>query len=248
MMKSLKQLDLEKLKKNYQIVLLSIGVVLFFSYFFYKNLWFSILLIPVGIRFYKQESKKKEEKERDELSREFREMIMSISANLQAGYAIENALMEARKDMMVMYGEKSQIVQELNVIVKGIHNQISIEDLFVQFGKKSKIQDIEDFGAVFAIAKRTGGDLVNIIKSTADVISKKIEVQNDIKMIISSKMFEQQIMNMVPFGIVFYISFTSKGFFDSMYGNIVGIVVMTGCLLLYLFAYFLSQKMIQIKV
>lgn len=248
MAKSLKQLDINKLKQNYQLVILSITVVLFFAYFFYHNLWFSILLIPIGILFYKQEAKKKEEKQKDELSREFREMIMSISANLQAGYAIENAIIEARKDMLVMYGEDSKIVKELHVIIKGIHNQVSVEELFVSFGKRSGISDIEDFGAVFAIAKRTGGDLNRIIASTAEVISKKIEVQNDIKMLIASKMMEQNIMNLVPFGIVFYISFTSKGFFDSMYGNLTGIFIMTACLLLYLFAYFLSQKMIQIKV
>lgn len=248
MLKSLRQQDFRKLRENIDLILLSMLVTAFLSYFFYRELWILPLLSPAGYFFYRQEARKREQKKKDELSREFKELIMSVSANLQAGYAIENALVEAKKDMIVMYGEKSSIVDELNQIVRGIRNNIPVEEMLERFGKRSNIPEIEDFASVFFIAKRTGGDLVDIIRSTTDVISKKIEVKNDIKMLISAKMFEQQIMNLVPFGIILYISATSPGFFDSMYGNATGILIMTICLGLYLTAYFMSQKMIQIRV
>lgn len=55
-------------------------------------------------------------------------------------------------------------------------------------------------------------------------------------------------MNMVPFLIMAYLQLTSKGFFDCLYFNTAGILIMTGCLALYLAAFLISRKMIEIEV
>lgn len=55
-------------------------------------------------------------------------------------------------------------------------------------------------------------------------------------------------MNGVPFGILLYISIASRGFFDVLYKNAAGIIVMTICLGVYLGAIFLSGKIVDIEV
>jgi len=55
-------------------------------------------------------------------------------------------------------------------------------------------------------------------------------------------------MNVVPFFIIFYISLTSKGFFDVLYHNPVGILIMTICMAVYLAAFLLSEKIVEIEV
>lgn len=248
MKKNLKRPDFSRLKKNKFLLLKSALIPLFFAFFFYKKILAGILLAPIGYLYYRQEEQMIIQKEKDELSVEFKEMITSISANLQAGYAIENAFSEARKDMLMLYGENAEIVRQMDQIIKGIRNRIPIEKLLMQFGERSQIREIQDFSEVFLIAKRTGGDLIKIIHSSSDIISKKIEVQNEIRTQISAKLFEQQIMNLVPFGIVGYISLTTPHFFDSMYGNVKGILIMTVCMVLYLVSYGMSQKIIRIKI
>ena len=56
------------------------------------------------------------------------------------------------------------------------------------------------------------------------------------------KMMEQTIMKIVPFAIVLYIGFSNKGYFDSLYGNLNGVMIMSGCLAIYVFAYFLGDR------
>ena len=55
-------------------------------------------------------------------------------------------------------------------------------------------------------------------------------------------------MNLVPFLIISYISMTSTGFFDVLYHNAVGIAIMTVCLVVYVAAYRLSEKIVDIEV
>ena len=87
-----------------------------------------------------------------------------------------------------------------------------------------------------------------IIRRSAAVTGDKIEVKREMNTLLSSKKYEQKIMNLVPFLIVAYLQITSKGFFDVLYGNPVGIAIMTACLAVYLAAFLLSGKIVDIEV
>ena len=63
----------------------------------------------------------------------------------------------------------------------------------------------------------------------------------------AEKRFEQKIMNLMPFFIVFYVDVTSPGFFEPMYRTAAGRVVMTACLGMYLAACVISQRILQIE-
>ena len=88
----------------------------------------------------------------------------------------------------------------------------------------------------------------SIIRSSVDVIRMKMEVKKKIETMISAKKMEQNIMNVVPFAILIYINATSPGFFDCLYHNPAGILIMTVLFAIYLVAYFLAQKIIQIEM
>ena len=87
-----------------------------------------------------------------------------------------------------------------------------------------------------------------MIRQTVDIISDKIEVSRKISTVISSKKMEQSVMNVVPFGIVLYIDASSPGFFDSLYHNPFGILIMTIVLVIYIFAYLLAEKITDISL
>ena len=104
------------------------------------------------------------------------------------------------------------------------------------------------FADVFLTAKRSGGNMTEILAETADMIEQKMAVDREIDVLLSSRKLEQKIMNVVPFFIIFYISLTSKGFFDVLYHNPVGILIMTICMAVYLAAFLLSEKIVEIEV
>ena len=115
------------------------------------------------------------------------------------------------------------------------------------FGERSCIEEIKDFSEVFSIAKRSGGNIKEIISDTTDVIDAKIEMKREFRTLISSKRFEHRLMCVIPFAILGYIGVTSPGYFDMLYGNMRGIVIMTICLFVYLGAFLWGEKIADIK-
>lgn len=226
------------------------GLMLFgiISYFFYRSIVALILMIPLLPIFLKTKKKELSKRRRDELNVQFKDAVLAVSANQKAGYSVENAFREAYKDMAMLYGKESHICKELNYIAKGLDNNVVLEKLLYDFAIRSHIQDIMQFADVFMIAKRSGGNMTEILSETADTIDQKISVDKEIQVLVSSKKMEQKIMNAVPFVIIFYIDMTSKGFFDALYHNLIGIVVMTICLAVYLAAIMISGKLVEIEV
>lgn len=125
---------------------------------------------------------------------------------------------------------------------------VPVEDLFLDLGKRCKVEDIANFASVFSTAKRTGGDMVAILQKTARILGDKIDVKKEIEATVAGKKSEQWIMSMMPFGIILYMQITSPGFLQVLYGNVFGVVTMTVCLLIYFLAYWMGKKIVDIEV
>lgn len=218
------------------------------GYFFYRSVWACVILSPISVLFLREKKKELAKKRRQELNMQFKDAVLSVSANQRAGYSVENAFREAYSDMAMLYGCESYICKEIRHIAKGLDNNITLERLLYNLGARSHVPDIMQFADVFMIAKRSGGNMTDILSETADTIEQKIAVDKEIQVLVSAKKMEQKIMNMVPFFIIIYIGLTSKGFFDVLYHNLTGIIIMTACLIVYMAAYVISKKLVEIEV
>jgi tight adherence protein B len=230
----------------------------FIEYLIYAAGYFSILLVlfilfydsvipvffaaPFIILYYRYIRKYLCSRRKNQLVLQFRDMMNSISVSLSSGYSIENALREAQKEMAVLYGEKSYIYYELTLMNKRLALNIPIEEVFSDFAKRSECGDIFMFSQILVIAKRNGGDLISIIKSSTETIAEKIDINREIETAQAAKRFEQNIMFIMPVAIMLYIRISSPGFFDSVYHNITGISVMSICLAIYFAAVILGLK------
>lgn len=175
-------------------------------------------------------------------------MTGSILTALKAGYSAENAIRESEKEMAFLYGKHSEICTELQKVVNGLDNRIPVERLLLSFADRSRVEEIREFAEVFAIAKRSGGNMTEILQRTITLIQSRMDVEKEIAVMLSSRRIEQLIMDAVPFAIILYIRLTSPGFFDILYHNTTGALIMTICLVLYGAAVWLSEKIMDIKV
>lgn len=236
------------LKEGFVVCLEEAALVAAIAYFFYQSWLACVCLFPVFIFFVREKKKDRAKKRRQELSLQFKDLVLALSANMKAGYSIENALRESYRDMELLYSADSPVCVEVRQMLRGLENNVVLEKLLYDLGIRSHVPDIMQFADVFLIAKRSGGNLTEILEKTAAVIEQKIETDKEIQLMISSKKMEQKIMNMVPFLIIFYIGTTSKGFFDVLYHNVIGVSVMTVCLLFYGAAYKISKRIVEIEV
>ena len=240
--------DLLNKKDRIKCMLEGIVIIVLFSWFFYRSALALPFLLPVYLLYQSERQKILRKKRQKEALIQFKDAILSVSANQKAGYSIENAFQQALGDMELLYGKESMICRELYIVVAGLKNNMSIESLLHDFGRRVGTEDIIEFAQVFAVAKRSGGNLTEIIERSVSVIEDKVETEKEIEVVISARQMEQRIMNIVPFGILLYISAASEGFFDVLYRNAAGVVLMSICMVVYIGAVFLSGKIVDIEV
>lgn len=242
------QRDYRKYKLSHREQVIEIGkallITLSLSYFFYRSFWPVLLLSVIGVAYYKHSVNLKAERSRNELKLQFRECILFVAANMRAGYAVENAFVESRNDMKLLYGENSLMYLELENIRRGLVINVTLEDLLMDLANRSGCDEIVQFAQVFSIAKRGGGNLSEIMQSTVSLISQRIDAVREIQTVLSGRKMEQNIMKAMPFLIVLYIGYSYPGYFDSLYFNMQGIVIMTICMALYLFSYVMGEKIL----
>lgn len=235
-------------KENIKIYIQGSLIVFILGILFYQNIIGILILSPI-IYFYKRiKTKTLINKRKWHLNLEFRDGIAALSAALEAGYSTENAFEQACKDLQLIYKQDSMIISEFSYILNQIRMNITVEAALNDFADRSGIEDIECFAEVFNTAKRTGGDLINVIKITKQSINDKIEVKREIVTIISAKRLEANIMKGIPLFILFYLSVTSPGFLDSLYNNLLGMIFMTVILTVYGVAILLIDKIVSIEV
>ncbi|MBE5872031.1 MAG: hypothetical protein E7294_12365 [Lachnospiraceae bacterium] len=237
-----------QLKERIGLLLEIILVTTVVSFLFYESFPALILGFPIGFFWKKRKQKKLADERKMRLKLQFKDGILAVSNALQVGYSIENAFLEGEKDLRMTYPPDADIIKEFHHINSQVKNNRVLENLIMDFAVRTHIKDIKDFAQVFVIAKRKGGDLAGIIQNTVDIISEKIEVQQEIETILTAKQFEQRIMSVVPVMIMFYIRVTSPHFFDSLYHNLFGIGLMTLCLVLYGAAIYVGERIVTIEI
>jgi len=183
-----------------------------------------------------------------ELLMQFKDGIQSIAVALLSGYSIENAWIEAEKELRELYGEKAYMTKELHYMNKGIRMNQPVEELLARFAERSDCEDIVGFAEIVCFAKRSGGNFAKILQNTARRIAEKQEVEREIETVLSGKKMEQKIMNIVPVGLLAYLNLTSEEFLEPLYGNSFGVCVMTGAFAAYVGAFLLARKMVEIRI
>lgn len=218
------------------------------AYVFYRSAAAFLVMAPVGIVYplYCREDLKRQRLRR--LNLEFKDGILVLASFLSAGYSIENAVAASGRELTLLYGVDGLMAGEFEEMARGLRLNRTVESVFLDLGGRSGLEDVNNFAQVFAAAKRSGGDLVEIISHTAGVIRDKVQVQEEIHTMTASKAFEQKIMSLVPVLIVLYIDLTSPGFFDIMYRTMAGRLVMSGCLAVYGISLLLARRILQVEI
>ncbi len=204
-----------------------------------------IPLSVVGICVFIKTGKERSKADRRILESQFEDAIKAVAVALKSGYSVENAFIQSGRDMGRQYGENSLIFKELESLRRGLVINISLEDMLNDLGSRSGCDPIRDFAGVFSISKRCGGNMVNTIEASTETISLMIETRQEIGAALSGRKMEQNVMKIMPFGILTYVGISSPGYFDPLYGNIMGIVLMTVLLAVYIAAYVIGDQILE---
>lgn len=241
------QLDIRT--SEYVIALLkAITIMTIIGFLFYESCWACVVCIPLGILYFRKLIKECEDQKKLQFKVQFQEALQSISASLNVGYSLENAMKEAKKDLDILYDKESMIQKEFNYMLRQLYLQIPMEQVLEEWAGRVELEEVRSFVNVFSMAKRSGGNMIAIIRNSISQIRDRMEVQREIETILTAKKYEFKVMTMIPFGIIGYMRFSFPEFMKMLYGNAVGVGVMSVCLAIYLGACYLGERIIDIEV
>jgi len=236
------------LKEKIYHIAKAIPVIYFISYLFYKNHILSAFISLLAFMYPAIENKRAIERRKNELNLQFKDMLYSLRSSLSAGKSIELAFVAVADDLKILYPKDAPIVNEALYIARKLEMNETIEAALDDFAERSGLDDVKNFADVIRISKRTGGNVIETIKRTIDIINDRIEINQEIETMLANKKLESKILNIMPIAILALLNLTAPDYLTPIYNNITGRIIMTASAALIIISYLISKKIMNIKL
>jgi len=236
-------------KDYYEYYLIFFFVAFAVAMLFYDDVWTGLLLFCFSPLFEKSYGRYQRDKRIKEIREEFKDCLYTIASSVAAGRQMPQAILDAKEQSELFFGNDSDISIELDGIYsryKGQNEDLSIG--LLDFAKRSGVDEISLFAESFAICKRTGGNLEQICLKSAYMIIQKIEFASEVQSILSEKKLDAIIMTMMPLVVLFFLNISSPNYIAVLYQGFQGRIIMSVALLLMIIAMLWSLRIMKLKI
>jgi tight adherence protein B len=218
------------------------------AWIFYKNATVVFLAFLLGLFYPLIKKKSLIEKQRNVLRLQFKDMLYYLGASLSAGKSVEQAFITVHSTLKNLYpGKKSDIVMESDLIINRLRMNENIEDILNEFADRAGVEEINYFSDVFSVCKRTGGNLIEVVRTTSRMISEHIETKQEIATAFAAKKQEQRLLSLSPLAMIIFISYMSGDFMEPLFTTPEGRIIMTISLILIGLGGLISNRIMNIK-
>lgn len=224
------------------------GLIAGIGFLFYGTVKGALLLLPLTVVYLRYFRKEFEKKQKREFGMQLRDTMQAIANALKLGYSVENALLQAQKDVGKLYPAGSRMNRELQYMGRQLEMNVPAEKVLEELADRTGHEDVKAFTAVMVLARKNGGDMVQILQNAIRQLCERMEVQREIEVLYAAKKMEFYVMSAVPAGMIAYMKLCFPQFMDILYGTLFGGIFMTVCLGVYAAAFLWGKKIIEIEV
>ncbi len=230
-------------------LLIAASVIYFSVYIFYRSHILSALICPLSLLYIKPRAKELALKRKSLLNLQFKDMLYLLSSSISAGKSVELALKDVLTDLQILYpDDEADIIKEVLYMQSMLEMNRPIEAVFDDFARRTDIEDIKSFADVFHICKRSGGNLIEVIKNTSDIINDKMEIKQEIETLIAQRKLERRILNVMPVALILVLSLSAPDYINPIYETAAGRAAMSVSLLFIFLSWFISKKVMDIRI
>ena len=179
---------------------------------------------------------------------QFYDLLEAMSVAMRAGNPVLKALESAREDLTLIYPGDSDILVELDVIIKKFYNAIPLSESFADFARRSGLEDVASFASIYATIEGKSSRADEIVRETQQIIADKMEIEMEIDTLMTAAKSEVNIMLFMPLGILAVIGYAGAGFMDAIYTEPLGRVVATGGLIVFIISFIMARKFSNVEI
>lgn len=236
-------------KEKLKYLFLAAAALCFTGYLFFNNVFISCLFAAGAFLYPSHKARELAESRQAELSVQFKDSLQCLSTSLGAGKSLESAFKASLNDLRFLYPhEDAPIIREYEYICRRLELNESLENALFDFARRSGLEDIQNFAEIVAICKKSGGNLIQVIKNTTAIMTDKIEIVQDIALLLARQKYEQRVLNIMPVVFIAVIRYGGAGYMDSLYSSVQGYLLMAVALGILAASYAVSRKITNIRV
>lgn len=214
----------------------------------YNNIFWMLPMQPLLVPAFRMFKKKQGERRRRQYLKGFREVLQSLMTSLQAGYSLENACRAALEELEGIYpSQKNPTIYQLRKIVRGIELHTAPEQLFMAYAEDTGMEEIYEFAMVLSIVRGTGGNVVDVLKNAMEHLQLRMDAAEELQVTLSGRIFEKNIMLMMPFGVLLYLRLANPDYVEGLYSTWQGNCLMSVVIVSVLCSYFWTEKIMKIE-
>jgi len=214
-------------------------------YLFYRSAAVAAALCPLGLTYARLKAGRHRQRQRSEFRAQFRDMTVSLSSSVFSGRSVENALKAALQDLTALYGgPDAMIVAECHEICRNLDTGMGMEASLRGFAQRVGQEDVDDFVGIMLTCRKSGGDMVTVIRNAVDVIGDRMAVMQEIETATAQKRLEKSILNATPVALLAILSLTSGDYMAPVFETLPGRLAMTVCIGLMALSWLISGRIV----
>lgn len=232
-------------KEKIRIILEFISLQVSVSWFIFHSFWFCI---PLSLGYFPYQKFRYtifQQKHKHELLAEFLSFLQSLNASVYLGYSMDQAFIEAEKELASYGKERGELQQSLQLINRKRSVGESVEQHFLAFASRKQVEEILIFAQVLCFLQKSGGDSIYLMNQTSERIRWIVDVQKEMQTVQTAKRMETKIMLLAPAGMLVFMNTMNPDYMNVYYQDGFGYSLLLGFLLLYGFAAWLSNDILQ---
>lgn len=242
--------SLKEISNNYlQTLLVCLGMFLF-GYFLFRKILPAFLISLLGLLYPRIKASRDRKRLEDKMLLQFREAILSLASSLKAGSSLQVALQRCEVDL-----ERELRLQKEKPMLDALYEMNSdiqlgkpIDEVLLDFKREYDLEDISQFIDAIIMTRAKGGNLADVISNTAQTISDKILIQQEIQLATVQKRMEAGILTFMPIGIVVILMVLNPGYMRPMYETTLGTVLLFVAVIMLVVNYFIGRKVTNIDI
>ena len=224
------------------------GAVYAAIYLLYHSVILSTMAALLGLLAPRWRRQALLERRRNRLKLQFKEALFSLTSSLAAGRSLENAFRGVLEDMRLLYSDSgADMLKEFQIICHRLDNFDPLELALRDLDDRSRIDEITQFVDALTTCKRSGGDLLEVMKRTSSIIGDKLTVEGEIKVLLAQKRLESRIMMAVPFTFLGFLGYAAPDYMAPLYSGL-GYALLTLLFILLMGCFWLMDRIMRIEI
>jgi len=190
-----------------------------------------------------------EEKRRAALSVSFMDFLYSLSASFATGRPLEEAALEARQALSMLYPADAPMIRELDLMIRCFSDGRESEaEVLGTFARRCGVPEILEFTEIYLVCRTAGGDLNRVVADAAQAMMEKMNVEKEIRVLTAQKRLEGRMISIMPAVVLLFMKWTSPEYLEPLYTTMAGRMVMTAALAGIAAAYQITRMITRIEV